>query len=85
MVRECTGRDKGRHDAYREHPLRVSEGSLTDHHRPVIVTWNGASGYARGHGAEFVAGAEEAWHRRTGRPMTAEEIQRVLGRYPGDI
>jgi len=34
---------------------------------------------------EFVAGAEEEWRRRTGRPMTAEEMERVLRRYPGDV
>jgi hypothetical protein len=35
--------------------------------------------------AEFMAGAEQEWRPRTGRPMTAEELERVLGRYPGDI
>jgi hypothetical protein len=35
--------------------------------------------------AEFIAGAEEEWRRRTGRPMTVEELERVLRRYPGDI
>jgi hypothetical protein len=35
--------------------------------------------------AEFIAGAEEEWRKRTGRPMTAEELERVLRRYPGDI
>jgi hypothetical protein len=35
--------------------------------------------------AEFFAGAEVEWHKRTGRPMTAEELGRVLRRYPGDI
>ena len=35
--------------------------------------------------AEFIAGAEEEWRKRTGRPMTAEELKRVLRRYPGDI
>jgi len=35
--------------------------------------------------AEFVAGAEEEWRNRTGRPMTAEELQRVHRRYPGDV
>ena len=34
--------------------------------------------------AEFMAGAEEEWRKRTGRPMTAEEFERVLRRYPGD-
>jgi len=35
--------------------------------------------------AEFIAGAEEEWRKRTGRPMTREELERVLGRYPGDV
>lgn len=35
--------------------------------------------------AEFIAGVEEDWRRRTGRPMTAEELERVLRRYPGDV
>jgi hypothetical protein len=35
--------------------------------------------------AEFVAGAEEEHRRLTGRPMTAEELARVLRRYPGDV
>ena len=35
--------------------------------------------------AEFVARAETEWRKRTGRPMTAEQLERVLGRYPGDV
>jgi hypothetical protein len=35
--------------------------------------------------AEFMAGAEEEWRKRTGRPMTAEDLERVLRRYPGDV
>jgi hypothetical protein len=35
--------------------------------------------------AEFIAGAEEEWRKRTGRPMTVEELERVLRRYPGDV
>lgn len=34
--------------------------------------------------AEFIAGAEAEWCKRTGRPMTAEYLERVLRRYPGD-
>jgi hypothetical protein len=34
--------------------------------------------------AEWVAGAEEEWRKQTGRPMTAEELERVLRRYPGE-
>lgn len=33
--------------------------------------------------AEFIAGAEAEWRKRTGRPMTAEELERVLRRSPG--
>jgi hypothetical protein len=35
--------------------------------------------------AEFLAGAEAEWRNRTGRPMTAEELKRVLRRFPGDV
>ena len=34
--------------------------------------------------AGFIAGAEEEWRKRTGRPTTAEELERVLRRYPGE-
>jgi hypothetical protein len=34
--------------------------------------------------AEFMAGAEEEGRERTGRPMTVEELEHVLRRYPGD-
>ena len=34
--------------------------------------------------AEWIAGAEEEWRKRTGRPMTTEEFERVLRWYPGD-
>ena len=33
---------------------------------------------------EYLSGAEEKWRKRTGRPMTAEELERMLRRYPGD-
>jgi len=35
--------------------------------------------------AEFIAGAEEEWRKRIGRPMTADELERVLQRFPGDL
>ena len=35
--------------------------------------------------AEFIARAEGEWRKRTGRPMTAEEFERVLRRYSGDV
>jgi len=33
----------------------------------------------------FVEGAEEGSRRRLGRGLTAEELERVLRRYPGDL
>jgi hypothetical protein len=33
----------------------------------------------------FVEGAEEDARRRLGRGLTAEELDRVLRRYPGDL
>ena len=33
----------------------------------------------------FLAGSEERWLADHGRPMTAEELRRVLRRYPGDL
>jgi hypothetical protein len=33
----------------------------------------------------FIAGAEEEARRRLGRGLTAEELERVLRRYPGDL
>jgi len=35
--------------------------------------------------AEWIAGAEEERRRRTGRPMTTAELNRVLRPYPGDV
>jgi hypothetical protein len=35
--------------------------------------------------AEFIVGAEEDSRRRLGRGLTAEELERVLRRYPGDV
>ena len=35
--------------------------------------------------AEYIAGAEEEWRKRTGRPMTAGELERVWRRYPGNV
>ena len=34
--------------------------------------------------AEYIAGAEQEWRRRTGRSMTPEERERMLRCYPGD-
>ena len=33
---------------------------------------------------EYLSGAEAEWRKRTGRPMTAEELEQALRRYPGD-
>jgi hypothetical protein len=33
----------------------------------------------------FIEGAEEDSHRRLGRGLTAEELERVLWRYPGNV
>jgi hypothetical protein len=35
--------------------------------------------------ANWIAGAEEEWRRQNGRPMTAEDLERVLQRYPADV
>jgi hypothetical protein len=35
--------------------------------------------------AEFIAGAEEEWRKRTGRAKTAEALERVVRRYPGEV
>jgi hypothetical protein len=34
---------------------------------------------------EYLAGVEEEWRKRTGRPMTARELERTLPRYPSDF
>jgi hypothetical protein len=33
----------------------------------------------------FVEGAEERSQRELGRPLTTEELRRILPRYPGDL
>jgi len=35
--------------------------------------------------AGFIEGAEEDSRRRLGRGLTAEELERILWRYPGDV
>jgi hypothetical protein len=35
--------------------------------------------------AAWISGAEEEWRRRTAKPMTAAELERVLRRFPGDL
>jgi hypothetical protein len=36
-------------------------------------------------GQAFIEGAEEDSRRRLGSGLTAEELERVLRRYPGDV
>jgi hypothetical protein len=54
-----------------------------DEHRPVKAERNRRQRFKERARLEYLAGAEEEW-RRTGRLMTAEELERVLRRYPGD-
>ena len=56
-----------------------------DEYRPVKAQRNRRQRFKERARMEYIAGAEEDWRRRTGRPMTAEELERVLRRYPGDI
>jgi len=35
--------------------------------------------------AVFIEGTEEQSRRRLGRGLTAEELERILWRYPGDV
>ena len=54
-----------------------------DEYRPVKAERNRRQRFKERARTEYIAGAEEDWRRRTGRPMTAEELERVLRRYPG--
>ena len=56
-----------------------------DEYRPVKAELNRRRRFKERARAEYLAGAEEDWRRRTGRLMTAEELERALRRYPGDI
>ena len=56
-----------------------------DAHRPVQAEQNRRQRFKERARMEYVAGVEEELRRRTGRPMTAEELERVLRRYPGDV
>jgi len=55
-----------------------------DAHRPVQAEQNRRQRFKERARMEYVAGAEEEWRRRTGRPMAAAELERVIRRYPGD-
>jgi hypothetical protein len=55
-----------------------------DEYRPVKAERNRRQRFKERARMEYIAGAEEDWRRRTGRPMTAEELESALRRYPGD-
>ena len=55
-----------------------------DASRPVNAEHNRRKRFKDRARAEYIAGAEEKWRKRTGRPMTNEELERVERRYPGD-
>ena len=56
-----------------------------DEYRPVKTERNRRQRFKERARMEYVAGAEKDWRKQTGRPMTAEELQRVLRQYPGDM
>ena len=56
-----------------------------DEYRPVKAERNRRQRFKERARMEYIAGAEEDWRRRTGRPMTAEDLERVLRRDPADI
>ena len=56
-----------------------------DDFRPVDLAQNRRKRFKQRARAEYIAGKEEEWRRRTGRPMTATELERVIRRYPGDL
>jgi hypothetical protein len=56
-----------------------------DEYRPVKAERNRRQRFKERARMEYVAGAEEEWRQRMGRPMTAEERECVVRRYPGDI
>ena len=56
-----------------------------DEYRPAKAALNRRQRFKERARAEYIAAAEEEWRRRTGRPMTAEELQRVIRRYPGGV
>ena len=56
-----------------------------DEYQPVKVERNRRQRFKERARMEYVTGAEKDWRRRTGRPMTGEELERVLRQYPGDI
>jgi hypothetical protein len=55
-----------------------------DESRPVRTEHNRRQRFKERARAEYVAGADKEWRRRTGQPMSAEELERANRRYPGD-
>ena len=55
-----------------------------DEYRPGKAERNRRQRFKERARAEYMAGAEREWRKRLGRPMTAEELELVLQRYPGD-
>jgi hypothetical protein len=55
-----------------------------DANRPVKAEQNRRQRFKERARMEYLAGVEEDLRRRTGRPMTVEELERALRRYPGD-
>ena len=53
-------------------------------YRPVDAESNRRRRFKERARAEYIAGVEGEWRRRTGRPMTAAELEHVIRRYPGE-
>jgi hypothetical protein len=72
--------EDGRHD---EQNGRGYDVAMNDPH-PVESLRNRRQRTRERLRAEFIVAAESAWRRRRGRPMTADELRRMLRKYPGD-
>ena len=55
-----------------------------DEYRPIKTERNRRQRFKERARAEYLAGVEDEWRRRTGRPMTTEELERAIRRYPGE-
>ena len=56
-----------------------------DEYRRVTTERNRRQRFKERARAEYLAGAEDDCRRRTGRPLTAEELEWAIRRYPGDF
>jgi hypothetical protein len=72
--------EDGRHD---EQSGRGYDVAMNDPH-PVESLRNRRQRARERLRAEYIDAAEAAWRRRRGRPMTADELRRILRKYPGD-